>query len=69
MRPKHTIPLHWDLLTAARARAGSHNGDRVQDRRKESGLREEGGPHWGVGLVPGKLLLVFTLQKSVGSIS
>lgn len=55
--------LHWDLLTAARTRAGSHSGDRFLDSRKGSGARAAGGrgdPHWGAGLVPGKLLLVFT---------
>lgn len=55
--------LHGDLLTAARTRAGSHSGDRFPDRREGSGARAAGGrgdPHWGAGLVPGKLLLVFT---------
>lgn len=64
MRPKHTKTLHWDLLTTARTRAGSRNGDRFQDSRKGSGVRAGKGPHWGAGLVPGKLLLVFTYKIS-----
>ena len=64
MRPKHTKTLHWDLLTAARTRAGSHNGDGFQDSRKRSGARVGRGPHWDAGLVPGESLLVFTYKIS-----